>query len=216
MAYTYRKDILEKIEALVNGMLEAHNKVFPVRMDFHFPRAYRQDGRNSEIQCLLKLITQHYRRQGIDLRYLAVREHGAGPNPHYHAAFLVDGNHRQNPSEVQGVATMLWQSIVRSGLTGIVHYCVHEEGHRIPALEMIRRPSSVATRDRLVQQIRAFERSRKILLDHMAYLAKDETKCRGDDSSADRRKIPDGVREVLASQAVRRTDIRKKHGLDCR
>jgi len=87
----------------------------------------------------------------------------------------------------------IWLDIVGSDKKGLVHLCTHKAGDKVPRLEMIARPSSRATGERLQQQKEDFERAKQIALDHADYLAKEATKGNA----------PDGVREMLASQVRR-------------
>lgn len=192
---TYRTNIQGKIEELIDEVSERHNKVLPIRMDFHFPQGYRHDGGNAEIQNLHKRVAQHDRYHRTDSRYLTVREQNTSDFPHYHTLLLVDGNKRQNPRGIQENVASIWRDIVGSDQKGIVDFCKHQEGHPIPPLEMIRRPSSLATGEQLEKQTAAFEKARQVALDHAAYLAKKATKGNA----------PDGVREMLASQVRTRS-----------
>lgn len=187
---THRQEILDRSQDLIDEMIETHNKVPPIRMDFHFPQGYQHDGGNTEIQRLHKRLKQHDRYHGTDSRYLTVREQNTSASPHYHTMVLVDGNKHQNPRGVQETATNIWRDIVGSDQRGIVHHCRHQDGHPIPPLEMIRRPSSQASGEQLEQQTAAFERAKRIALEHTEYLAKETTKGNA----------PDGAREMLASQ----------------
>lgn len=187
---TYRANIQGKIEELIDEANERHNKVLPIRMDFHFPQGYQHNGENEEIQKLHKRVSRRDRYRRTDSRYLTVREQNTSDCPHYHTLLLVDGNKHQNPRGIQEEVASIWLDIVGSDQKGIVNFCKHQEGYPIPPLEMIRRPSSRATGEQLEKQTAAFEKARQVALDHADYLAKETTKGNA----------PDGVREMLASQ----------------
>jgi len=187
---THRREIIARSQDLLDEMTETHNKILPVRMDFHFPEGYQHDGGNTEIQRLHKRLAQHDRYHDTDSRYITVREQDTSAVPHYHSLILVDGNKHQKARGLQDAATTIWLDIVGSDQRGLVDRCLHKEGHSLPPLEMIRRPSSLAADEQLEQQTVAFERAKQVALDHAEYLAKERTK--GD--------APDGAREMLASQ----------------
>lgn len=207
---TYRKSILDLTQKLVDGMIDKHSQVLPVRLDLRFPQDYQNDGSNAEIQRVLKQVSMHYRRQHTDLTYTVTREQDTSHNPHYHAWFLVDGNKHQCPHDVQQTVTEKWVGCVGGDPDGIVDYCRHKETHPLPAMEKIVRPSSKATGEELERQTEEFNRTRKLALDHASYLAKEKTKVRQKKTGKPKRSkapkptIPDGVREVLASQVRKR------------
>lgn len=207
---TYRKSILDLTQKLVDGMIDKHSQVLPVRLDLRFPQDYQNDGRNTEIQRALKQVSMHYRRQNTDIAYLVAREQDTSHNPHYHAWFLVDGNKHQCPHDIQKTVTEKWVGCVGGDPDGMVDYCKHKETHPLPPMEKIVRPSSKATGEELERQTEELNRTRKLALDHASYLAKEDTKCRSKDtdtsdrSSKPKPTIPDGVREVLASQVIKR------------
>lgn len=208
--YKHRKSILDLIEDHVDGMIEQHSQVLPVRMDLRFPQEYQSDGCNTEMQRFLKQFSMHYRRKETDLDYVVVREQETSHNHHYHAFLLLDGNKVQYPQDIQETAANKWSRIVGCKPDGIVDYCKHKKDHRLPAMEKIVRPSSKATGEELERQTEEFNRTRKLALDHASYLAKEKTKVRQKktdepkDSDAPKPTIPDGVREVLASQVRKR------------
>ena len=190
---SYRDNILETSRQLIEHMIVNHHKVLTVRIDIRFPSSYPHNGMNDEIEQFNKNIARCFRYRNVDMRYIDVREQNYSYHPHYHALIIVDGNKIQNPYTILEVATRTWNGIVGSDTLGLVHLCTHQEGHPIPPMEMIRRPSSLATGAQLEQQTAAFERARRIALDHTAYLAKEFTKGNA----------PEGVREMLASQIRR-------------
>lgn len=189
-----RAGIMRLLEDQARAMTERHSKVLPVRADFRFPQDYVQDGSNLETQKLLKNTVQYYRNQGIECRYLAVREQNLSDHPHYHAMFLLDGNKVRSPYGVVQKTQELWKDIVSSSADGLVDFCKPQPSNPIPPLQMIRRPSSKAGGDVLAQQQGEYETAIRITLNHGEYLAKERTKGNA----------PAGVREVLASQ------VRKK------
>lgn len=190
----YRDNILQVSQEQIDTMIERHNKVLPVRLDIRFPEEYVTDGSNKEIQSLLKNTQEHYRYHGIDSSYVVVREQDTSLNPHYHGLLLLDGNKCQSPEGVKQVVSKKWKSVVGSEKDGLVDYCRHQPYHPLPALEMIRRPSSVAVEEILERQEESFVKARQTALDHADYLAKERTKGNA----------PDGVRELLASRVSKR------------
>jgi hypothetical protein len=190
---SYRDNILERSRQLIDHMIVNHNKVLLTRIDLRFPTTYPHNGLNDEAERFNKNLKRTFDYNRIDIRYLLVREQSYSHHPHYHALIIVDGNKTQNPYTILEIATRTWNGIVGSDTPGLVHLCQHQERHPIPPMEMIRRPSSLATGAQLREQTIAFERARRIALDHTAYLAKEFTKGNA----------PDGVREMLASQIRR-------------
>jgi len=188
--YTYRSRIQSRARELIDDMISCHNKVLPIRFDLRFPDGYWHNGGNEEIEQFNKRLAQHCRYHGLDIRYLTVREQNISANPHYHVLVLVDGNKHQHPGAIHQVANHIWKDVVDSKQDGLVNFCYHQAGHIIPALELIRRPSTNASGDTLVLQQTLFERAVSIALAHADYLAKEATKGNA----------PDGVREMLASQ----------------
>lgn len=186
----YRENIQICIHNLLQYMIATHNKVLPVRFDLRFPTGYSHDGHNHEVQYLARRVVQHYAYHGIECVYVIVREQNMSPVPHYHCLILLDGAQCQYPEAVKDLANHLWKDIVKSNLDGLVDYCRPHSGHPIPPLEMIRRPSSVATGEVLLQQQWDFDGTTRTVLAHGNYLAKEHTKGQA----------PKGVRELLASQ----------------
>ncbi len=192
----YRDNILQRSNELINYMIFNHNKTLLIRIDLRLPSSYVHNGLNDEIEQFNKNMVRCFRYGNIDIKYIVVREQSSSNHPHYHVLIIVDGNKIQNPYAVLETATRIWNSIVGSDASGLVHLCQHQPGHPIPPLEMIRRPSSRATGERLEQQTAAFERAKQIAFDHASYLAKEFTKGNA----------PAGVREMLASQIRRKCE----------
>jgi len=179
---------------LIEGMCNQHNKVLPIRCDIHFPAGYVHDGRNAEIKDLHKRLKWHFSYNGVDLAYITVREINKAAVPHYHIMVMVDGNKLQSPHHIWDAIEHIWNSIVGCQGNGLVHRCYAIQGDLpVPPLEMLRRPSSVATAYVKEQQQQSFERGFMTALGHLEYLAKTVTKGQAGK----------GNREYFASRARR-------------
>lgn len=166
--------ILQKIRDTFDFMIRKHNKVLFVRLDLHFPYGYPVDGSNRELSGFLKLFREYYTRHGIDFHYIWAREQSATNNiQHYHCVILLDGNKVQHYFPVLERASIVWRRIVGIEGEGLINFCNKDyNGKRVENGIMIRRPSSLATGERLHELEDAFRHDYERCFRWASYLAK--------------------------------------------
>ncbi|MDV7341820.1 inovirus-type Gp2 protein [Terasakiella sp. A23] len=175
---------------LLNGAIDQHRRLLPVRIDLRFQKGYIHDGQNKEISKFHKNICQHYRDQGIRAYYHTVREQVTSNNPHYHVMLFLDGDKVRSVRHVQKQCCKIWNGIVGYNMEGLVNYCTPKPEYQNYPLRMIYRPSSKATGEELERQTTKFEKAKEIVEQHASYLNKEAGKGRA----------PHRVREVFTSQ----------------
>ncbi len=166
--------ILHKIKDTFDYMISKHNKVLFIRFDLHFPYGYQGDGTNKELSDFLRLFKEYYTRHGIDVHYIWVREQSETKSiPHYHCVVLFDGNKIQKYFSVLERASAVWSRIVGFTAEGLVNYCNRDyNGKRVENGIMIRRPSSIATGERLQELEAEFRSDYEKCFRWASYLAK--------------------------------------------
>ncbi len=167
-------DVLHHILNRFSIMTWKHNKTLFVRFDTHFPYGYTCVGCNQEISDFVKLFKEYYSRHRIDCHYIWVREQSATNKlPHYHFVTLFDGNKIQKYYPVVERAADIWSRVVSSNEAGLVNYCDKDyENKKVENGIMIRRPSSLATGEKLHEEQIKYEEDFNRCFRWASYLAK--------------------------------------------
>lgn len=168
--YEYRQDILVKIQERLVHMIQHHSKVLVVRFDVRYPDNHPYPQRNEDISNLMKLLKEWFYQNGIEAHYLWVREQNISDVPHYHVAFLINGNRCQTGTGLLQAAQRLWGCTLAYPWTqGLIHYCDLEEGR---AWIMLNRPSATS----LPAEHQAFRIRVQSVFERLCYLAKTYSK----------------------------------------
>lgn len=121
--------ILDGIYRLISGMVEKHNKVYFLRFDLRFPVNNSYGSDNTVLSRFTEALIKHYNREKLDPKYLWCRERVNSENSHYHFIFLINGNKVQNPYGVLNKATDLWGKCLQVDASGLVNFCMGQEGY---------------------------------------------------------------------------------------
>jgi len=169
---TCNPDILKRTQDTINMMTNKHNKVLFVRFDAHYPSGYTKEPSSSHISDTFKRLSEDYQRKGIDTSYVWAREQPQEELPqHYHCALMLDGNKVQSHMPVVQKAEVVWGNTIESDSKGLVDYC-NRQGNGI----MIRRPSSEATGEKLLEQQQSYQEKLDQCHQWASYLAKENQK----------------------------------------
>lgn len=171
--------ILEKIKAVMDDALEAHNKVFFMRLDLRFPQDSRDNIDNKAFCRFQAEYIKALQKQDYDPRYVAVREQSEEKKQHYHEALLLNGNKVQSIHRPIELAEELWRKTLNQPQgKGLVDACLRNrkgEPHRNGV--MLRRDDP------------EFKENRDHCFRRASYLAK-----------VNQKNTPDGQRELFGSQ----------------
>lgn len=168
--YEYRTDILAKLQERLIHMIQHHSKVLVVRFDVRFPENAPLPQRNDAISALMKHLKDWFSLNSIEAHYLWVREQNLSETPHYHVAFLINGNRCQTGTGLLQSASQAWSVILNYPWSqGLVHYCDLDGGR---AWIMLCRPSA---QSKGAEQA-AFGFKVQAVFERLAYLAKTYSK----------------------------------------
>jgi hypothetical protein len=167
---THRPDILSKIQELLQYMIQRHSKVMVARFDVRFPQNYPEPDRNIHLSNLMKFLKEWYWQNDIEAHYLWVREQNSSDVPHYHVAFLVDGNKCQTATGLLSTAERCWNDVLGIGFyPGLIHHCDLDAGR---AWTMLKRPPRGSPEEAIAQ----FNAACTACFERLSYLAKTHTK----------------------------------------
>ena len=132
--------ILSKTYELIQHYLAKHNKVFCTRFDLRFPSDKTYPANNFHLTRFISSFSRYFRRNGLDLVYLWVREQSREKHHHYHLITLCNGNKIQAPYKLLSKADELWTNILGDYKEGLVDYCLKSRrGKRQTNSYMLRR-----------------------------------------------------------------------------
>ena len=181
--------INHKFDERLEDMLNKHNKVLYFRLDSRHDKDIPHDKTNRHFRNLMKNLKEPLTRDGIEMQYVWCREKKTSENPHYHLAALVDGSRVQQAHGILLDANKIWKNITGSSKEGLIDFCNHVDGKKVPPQVRIDRPSSKKDGEELARQELKFENKKAVVLKRAHYLGKDNQK--GD--------VPSRVREHGAS-----------------
>lgn len=181
--YSHNKSIQERIEKILNTSVKEYNRLFIVRLDFHFPENVKckNDTRVitrcfASLQAKLEHLQKNKKKKGIriynhGLKYLWVREIGPESNiPHYHVvlffnkdAYFTLGKFNSTENNLFNMITAAWHSALglKEKIKGLVHSCYFHISH-------------------LDTRAIKYQEHYEELRDYLSYLAKDYSKPYGD------------------------------------
>ena len=120
------KKILDKIEECFNDEQEKHSKMMAFRYDVRIPKSIDNIDANRLFIKGQADIVKHLTRQGVDPRYVAVREKSGNGKDHYHVMVLVNAHKTQNPHGHLTKAEEIFErklGLEPNGKHGIVNFC---------------------------------------------------------------------------------------------
>ncbi|MBT4815083.1 MAG: inovirus-type Gp2 protein [Lentisphaerae bacterium] len=122
------KKILERILDQFEYMLYRHNKLLFIRFDVRFPQLGSFSPDNSLFTRFMATFSQSLRRDGVDHRYIWVREQSlSAPNQHYHCCLLLNGNIRQSIHDPIQKAKRQWGELLGMGENhGLINDCTRD------------------------------------------------------------------------------------------
>ncbi len=188
-----RRAINKRINQMVNDMSERHSRVCVTRIDITYPEEIQSDGSNKDIIRLNNNLRSFMDRNNIDFEYVTVREQVDSHNPHYHSIFCTDGSKLSKPKRLQETSNEIWKGIVGSEKNGLVHYPKNNRKHKLPPLQMLKRPLQKAEGEDWQRQQDKYEKAKSIAKQHGEYLAKEYSKG-----------VSSEHREVFSSQVKRK------------
>jgi hypothetical protein len=124
--YSYRGDIVAAIANIFcDYCCYRHSKSLFIRFDVRFPYQIHTDGKNNEIQKLMKFITQRYSYLGYDPAYIWAREQHNSHNQHYHCVLLLDGQKVYKYKQIFSYIEDKWASITHIFDKGLIERCLN-------------------------------------------------------------------------------------------
>ena len=108
----YYVEILQALEALFEGMISRHGRVFFAMYVLRYPAgsASRFPDDNTLLLRFLDSLMHHCRRKNYDPKYLWARELSPKTGQvHYHLALLLDFDRAHSAQGILSVATELWR-----------------------------------------------------------------------------------------------------------
>lgn len=121
--------VLNKIETVMNSMLENHSKIMITRLDLRYPNNDNiicESKQISDFSYNLKRSLNREKNAGnhfVDAQVLTVQEQDRSNHPHFHVAVIVNGNAKNSPYSIHEKADKLWKLATDSSLDGLVDHC---------------------------------------------------------------------------------------------
>lgn len=121
--YTYREEILDPLNRLLQVYIEKHSKILVVRFDIHFPINYTKEHSNSYISETIACVVKKYKRQNLDPMYFWVMEQHQSIHPHYHVVLFLDGQKVCSYGHVFNTVKKAWAHALGQDVIGCIHHC---------------------------------------------------------------------------------------------
>ena len=159
--FRLKENIQTSLDNLLQEYTSRHSKVLPVRFDIRYPDDYHQVGDNIDIsRCIAKTV-QKLKRDGLDPKYIWVRERESSNNQHYHCLILLNGHKSQNPHRVFSTVKQLWGSTIGAEPSGLIDHCTKSKnGTKHPNGIMLRKQDA------------DYEEKKEQVMKQISYLAK--------------------------------------------
>lgn len=120
---------LEKIESVLNNMIEKHSKVMIVRFDIRYPDNEYIYPSSELISCFAYNLKRSLDRETFegghrtDTKVIHVEEQESSHHPHHHFAVIVNANAKQSAYPIHVKANTLWEKMLNTTEEGLVDYC---------------------------------------------------------------------------------------------
>lgn len=121
--------VLYKLHAHREDMLNKHSKVMQVRLDLHYPTDNSITPSSQHLEDFTYNLQRKLKREKIqgghqvDPRLITVSEQNSSNNPHIHGVLLVNGNAKQNYYPLLQEAEQQWKQALKTENQGLVDYC---------------------------------------------------------------------------------------------
>lgn len=122
--YFYYLHYLQRNMELLEQTLRRHSKVLLLRIDLRFP-AYWVEPWNDALYRFLDVYRRWLAEQKFDPQYAIRMEQNTAPNPHFHLALLLNGNHADiNAARYyKEQAGRFWKNTLKTTSEGLVDFC---------------------------------------------------------------------------------------------
>ena len=121
--------VLEKIENIMDDMIDKHSKIMTVRFDIRYPdndNINPSSERISDFAYNLKRSLDRETFEGghkTDAKVIHVQEQESSNHPHHHFAVIVNANAKQNAYPILEKANTIWKKMMNTSEDGLVDYC---------------------------------------------------------------------------------------------
>ena len=122
--------MLDKYQAMLFSMINAHCKVMQVRFDLHYPKDGSVIPARKHIYDFNYNIKRKLQREKgtgghlVDPQLVWTEERHASLHPHYHYVLLVNGNAKEKYFPLlRDIVEPAWKKVIRTEQNGLVDYC---------------------------------------------------------------------------------------------
>ena len=121
--------VLEKIENIMNDMLDKHSKIMTVRFDIRYPDNDNTNTSSERISDFAYNLKRNLDRETFegghktDAKVIHVQEQESSSHPHHHFAVIVNANAKQNAYPILEKANTLWKTMMKTNEDGLVDFC---------------------------------------------------------------------------------------------
>ena len=120
---------LEKIEGVLDSMLEKHSKIMLVRFDVRYPQSESIICNKKQVHGFTYNLKRSLNREKIsgghkvDAKIISVQEQDTSERPHYHFAVVVNANAKNRAFPILQKADALWKTMLKTDQAGLVDFC---------------------------------------------------------------------------------------------
>lgn len=121
--------VLNKIETVIDSMIEKHSKIMITRIDVRYPNDDNMICESKQISDFTYNLKRSLNREknvgnhAVDAQVITVQEQDTSKHPHFHVAIIVNGNAKKSPYSIYEKADKLWKIATDSSLDGLVDHC---------------------------------------------------------------------------------------------
>lgn len=120
---------LEKIDEVLESMLERHSKVMLIRFDVRYPQTENIICDKKQVSDFTYNLKRSLNREKVvgghkvDAKIIHVQEQDTGERPHFHFAVVVNGNAKNRAFPILQKADALWKTMLKTEQAGLVDFC---------------------------------------------------------------------------------------------